>query len=323
MHGTTGSGNVVSNPQSRPSKRRTGFRYRSRHNPLHAFRSSSHVSHASRGLQAPMSITDEKESQAENVPTDGDSHGSGLTGAHHGNAMMQVVAWLQGERRRRALRKTLSRKTNGQQGFTKAQHEESAPLDLTDGSPVEDASEDSGDSDALNRLDQILAPKTDPGKLARRGVRRPGSVKRSSGRSPHHQFRRPKLRQPSPPDTDDAEPEWLVPESDVVLDNTKMLRSNHAIRYSSRNLANLGKELGTDSKESLQFKEEVMRLAHTLGLKGWKRVPIERGRDIGLERLSGALTNSVYVVAPPRLLESQGSNKSDSVSPPTPRQPSP
>ena len=320
MHSTTYSGNVLSNPQSRPSNRRTGFSHPLH---LHASRSSSYVSHANRGPQAPMSITKVKESQAENVPTGGDSHGSDHTGAHHGNAIMQVVAWLQGERRRRALRKISSRKTNGQQGLIKVQHEEPAQPDLANGSPVEDVSDDSGDSDALNRLDQILAPTTEAGKLARRGPHRPFSVRRSSGRSLRHHFRRLKLRRLSSSDTDNAEPEWLVPESEVILDNTKTLRSKHAIRCSSQDLANLGKELGADSKELSQFKEEVVRLAHTLGLKGWKRVPIERGRDIGLERLSGALTNAVYVVAPPRLLESQGSNKSVSVSPPTPRQPPP
>lgn len=50
------------------------------------------------------------------------------------------------------------------------------------------------------------------------------------------------------------------------------------------------------------FGKEIVRLAHTLRLKGWRQVPLEYGGEIDVERLSGALTNAVYVVSPPRVL---------------------
>jgi choline kinase len=46
------------------------------------------------------------------------------------------------------------------------------------------------------------------------------------------------------------------------------------------------------------FKYEILRLVHTLKL-GWRRVPLESSDKIEVERLSGALTNAVYVVSPP------------------------
>ena len=49
-------------------------------------------------------------------------------------------------------------------------------------------------------------------------------------------------------------------------------------------------------------KKEIVRLAQTLRLKGWRQVPIEYGGEIEVERLSGALTNAVYVVSPPKVL---------------------
>jgi choline kinase len=50
------------------------------------------------------------------------------------------------------------------------------------------------------------------------------------------------------------------------------------------------------------FKSEILRLAHTLRLKGWRSIPLENSDDIDVERLSGALTNAVYVISPPKAL---------------------
>jgi choline kinase len=59
------------------------------------------------------------------------------------------------------------------------------------------------------------------------------------------------------------------------------------------------------------FKYEIVRLAHTLKLKGWRRMPLERSKEISVERLSGALTNAVYVVSPPANLQSETERKVD------------
>ncbi|KAI5817286.1 choline kinase-like protein [Pyronema omphalodes] len=50
------------------------------------------------------------------------------------------------------------------------------------------------------------------------------------------------------------------------------------------------------------FKLEVLKLTHTLRCKGWRRVKLERYNEVGVERISGALTNAVYMVTPPSTL---------------------
>ncbi|KAI5858650.1 kinase-like domain-containing protein [Tricharina praecox] len=53
-------------------------------------------------------------------------------------------------------------------------------------------------------------------------------------------------------------------------------------------------EIGWDT-----FKQEVLKLTHTLRCKGWRSVDLDRFREVGVERISGALTNAVYMVTPP------------------------
>jgi choline kinase len=57
-----------------------------------------------------------------------------------------------------------------------------------------------------------------------------------------------------------------------------------------------------------------------LKLKGWRRVPLDQSSEIEVERLSGALTNAVYVVSPPKNLSSQGQKEGAL---PTPKNPPP
>jgi choline kinase len=47
-------------------------------------------------------------------------------------------------------------------------------------------------------------------------------------------------------------------------------------------------EIGMDG-----FKREVLKLTHTLRCKGWRRVDLERYKEVGISRISGALTNAV------------------------------
>ncbi len=101
-------------------------------------------------------------------------------------------------------------------------------------------------------------------------------------------------------DTDHGES--LVPTCEVFLDNTKtLLYAGGAADDESR--PNFGRSLSTREKDAWKvFKYEILRLAHTLKLKGWRRVTLESSDSIGVERLSGALTNAVYEVTPPRHL---------------------
>jgi choline kinase len=64
-------------------------------------------------------------------------------------------------------------------------------------------------------------------------------------------------------------------------------------------------EVLDNSAEIGSFKAQVLRLAHTLRLKGWRSVPLDRGVDVDVKRLSGALTNAVYVVSPPMVSDGE------------------
>ena len=104
-------------------------------------------------------------------------------------------------------------------------------------------------------------------------------------------------------DTEYFDGDVIVPSCDVVLDNSKTMSYGSG---SSTPVA--GRRADKEAMAWLTFKSEILRLAHTLRLKGWRRVPLDSGADLEVERLSGALTNAVYVVSPPKSIsEQQGS----------------
>lgn len=47
----------------------------------------------------------------------------------------------------------------------------------------------------------------------------------------------------------------------------------------------------------VDFKRHILELAHKLELKGWQNIPVTFSNDLVVERLSGALTNAVFVVS--------------------------
>lgn len=100
-------------------------------------------------------------------------------------------------------------------------------------------------------------------------------------------------------DTEYADSDVVVPSVEVILDNSKTLGYSGGTTESQTNLLNPNKRALREKETWLRFKNEIVRLAHTLKLKGWRQVPLDRGGDIEVERLSGALTNAVYVVKPP------------------------
>ena len=108
-------------------------------------------------------------------------------------------------------------------------------------------------------------------------------------------------------DTEYQDGDVMVPSCDVVLDNSKTMSYTGGESESSGQTVTLGtsKRVEKEQKAWISFKNEIVRLTHTLRLKGWRRVPLERGGEIEVERLSGALTNAVYVVSPPKDLDLQ------------------
>ncbi|KAG5920135.1 hypothetical protein E4U61_000237 [Claviceps capensis] len=118
---------------------------------------------------------------------------------------------------------------------------------------------------------------------------------------------KPGLHRAASSDTDYVDGDAIVPSCDVWLDNSKTL-SYTGGAASTDDL--LSCQLDKDSDAWLTFKNEIIRIAHTLRLKGWRRISLGSGDLIDVERLSGALTNAVYVVTPPKKLdESAGGRK--------------
>lgn len=107
---------------------------------------------------------------------------------------------------------------------------------------------------------------------------------------------KPSLQRAASSDTEYLDGDAIVPSCDAWLDNSKTL-SYSGGAASTDDL--LGAQGDKNKQCWLTFKNEIIRIAHTLRLRGWRRVPLGAGDDIDVERLSGALTNAVYVVTPP------------------------
>ncbi|KAK2855529.1 hypothetical protein FQN49_005096, partial [Arthroderma sp. PD_2] len=114
------------------------------------------------------------------------------------------------------------------------------------------------------------------------------------------------LRRGSASDSDYTDSELAVPSADVVLDNSKTLlytggEADSDVDAQTPSQPDGGKPSGGKDREYwLHFKSEIVRLTHTLGFKGWRRVPLDAGGEVEVIRLSGALTNAVYLVSPPK-----------------------
>lgn len=224
----------------------------------------------------------------------------------------RVGQWIQQERARRSA-------TKEKQASSKSSAAET--LDGSVNQKERRASDASGGTTALDELQKILDRTMS---FTKQPV---ASYRRTAPRSPKLMA---KLRRPSSiaasSDTDYFE-EPIVPSSDAVLDNSKTLT------YTSKTPLMPAKDAGSLMRRASSakmedawktFKFEIVRLAHTLRIKGWRRVPMELSGGIEVERLSGALTNAVYVVSPPKDLPPVTPARADSNdSQPRPRKPPP
>lgn len=102
-------------------------------------------------------------------------------------------------------------------------------------------------------------------------------------------------------DTEWFDGDVVVPSCEVFLDNSKTLGyTGGKAGGGADDAASISSRREEKEKQAwAMFKNEIIRLAHTLRLKGWRQVPLDSGETISVERLSGALTNAVYVVSPP------------------------
>ncbi|KIW04781.1 hypothetical protein, variant [Verruconis gallopava] len=207
----------------------------------------------------------------------------------------QIAAWIQREKNRRAKRK--------------ARRKQKKKLDADHDVCIEDSESDSSSegSQALDNLQDIISRSL--------AISDKPSSKRGLVAIPRKQSRA-KLRRPSAAsESEYGETEDLVPTCDVILDNSKTLSYSGGradIETSSDARPPLSRSSSSYQKDAWKnFKYEIVRLTHTLRLKGWRRVPMQMSSQIEVIRLSGALTNAVYEVLPPKELPAKTTDTVD------------
>ncbi|KAI1161464.1 kinase-like domain-containing protein [Nemania serpens] len=203
----------------------------------------------------------------------------------------QVADWLEHERIKRQNRKATrargSRKRHQKEDAESAQSQSTALARRF--SVDSQSSEVSLDrlqriiDDSMSSLGMTSVPHHSP-KLGRKSQRR----------------RSVALHRTASSDTEFYDGDVLVPGCDGVLDNSKTLGYTGGNATSEEAVSTTKRREDKERKAWLTFKSEIIRLTHTLRLKGWRRVALDGGDTISVERLSGALTNAVYVVTPPR-----------------------
>lgn len=107
---------------------------------------------------------------------------------------------------------------------------------------------------------------------------------------------RSSLHRAASSDTDYVDGDAIVPSCDAWLDNSKTMSYTGGASMSAEDAS---AKADKEREAWTTFKNEILRIAHTLRLKGWRRIPLGSGEAMSVERLSGALTNAVYVVTPP------------------------
>lgn len=218
---------------------------------------------------------------------------------HMSAILDEVAAWVHEEKAKKKARKS-KRKTK-KSLRKKAQQKISDLHPSHDHSPLSRRSSESSDASDLNleKLESIIHR----GMRSSLDLSKSGSLPaRASSTNLHRVGSRSQRTQRKgsilkPADTEAQEEEIYVPGCDAILDNSKTFA--HSIGAASDEACGEKFPDGSGRDAWQQFKHEIVRLAHTLRLKGWRHVPLERSYEISVERLSGALTNSVYVVAPP------------------------
>lgn len=207
----------------------------------------------------------------------------------------QVYEWLA---REKSKRKQSSKKPNGSvNGSAVAgdnEGDESNTINNGDGAPLtRTASQSSDTALALDGLEKILLH------YASRYDSRATSTC-SSRRSTRRRNPLKGLRRGSASESD-YELDPVTPAVDAVLDNSKTLSytgGSVECEDGDGDAANIRR--AKDREAWVVFKSELLRLTHTLELKGWRKLPMESAAEIDVVRLSGALTNAVYKVTPPQ-----------------------
>lgn len=241
---------------------------------------------------------------------------------HHSNIVAQVADWLKHEKTKKDLRNSRKLKAvpkieggTGTAGITQGRDEMNSSLYV--GDHAQSPSEISDEGVDLDRLEQILS-----------GLEMTLSpkIEKKDNYFPYHQLSSARSFRKSSSgalDRENLDDDDLVPSAEVILDNTRTITYCGSAAASSISLRETSRRAVREREAWLQFKNEIVRLAHTLKLKGWRRVPLDRGGEIDVQRLSGALTNAVYVVSPPSKLPQSTTSSHSATAPSVSRRAAP
>ncbi|KAK3392972.1 kinase-like domain-containing protein [Podospora didyma] len=215
--------------------------------------------------------------------------------------LTQVAEWVQREKvkreskksRRPAVRRQKSPPLEKTQDNAVGKHLNKEVAAAPGPSRLRAASIDSDSSEvSLDRLQRILDDS-----MAALGLDSVSHLRRKSHHKKHH--KNLSLTRTASSDTEFFDGDVVVQGCDAFLDNSKTLSYLGGMAINDSSVSISGKKEEKEKQAWLSFKNEIIRIAHTLRLKGWRRVPLDSGDLISVERLSGALTNAVYVVSPP------------------------
>lgn len=204
----------------------------------------------------------------------------------------QVYEWL---RREQSKRRNPKQKTYGQTDGAGSDGDDEDDEAAVDGYPLQKTVSTGSDNGiALDRLEKILI------QFAATRSEASASEQPTQQRLGRRRHRSKGLRRGSASESDYPDLDSATPSVDAVLDNSKTLAYSGGGADDEESEGGASIRRSKDREAWTVFKAEIMRLTHTLQLKGWRKLPMELAGDIEVVRLSGALTNAVYVVTPPQ-----------------------
>ncbi|KAK1244499.1 hypothetical protein MKX07_003298 [Trichoderma sp. CBMAI-0711] len=228
-----------------------------------------------------------------------------LSGHHHHHRrnhqseriLAQVGEWLERERKKAAARKLKPRRRKSKSPPSdQTQAAEGAAAPASSQSPRERSGSTSSQSSdiSFDSLEHILRTS-----MASIGLTSLPKFSPRVGNKPRRPPSRTSLQRAASSDTDYVDGDAIVPSCDAWLDNSKTMSYTGGASISTDDVATQVTKVEKERESWTIFKNEILRIAHTLRLKGWRRIPLGSGEALSVERLSGALTNAVYVVTPP------------------------
>ena len=209
----------------------------------------------------------------------------------HERLAKHVHSWLKTERARRATRKAKRKAVKDAKNGKEPQEAAKDHLEVPSSARGRSGSDSSDGSDALEQLAGILEKTLNM--TPADAKRKVNHVRRmSTGLKRHSAISN---------DSDYFDSvDQTVPGCDVVLDNSKTMAYSIDDAGSEPENEDTARRRRKEKEAWTAFRFEILRLAHTLRLKGWRRVTMEQHDEIEVQRLSGAMTNAVYVVSPPK-----------------------